>query len=195
VPHPKNFIVGIVGHRPNRLPISARDAVVKDIGDVLDTVKAAAPDLTLVLATALAEGADRIAAHVALARGFALKAILPLSAEAYEKDFADDASRQEFAALLAAGTQITVQLGTLGARYEAAGIRLLEESNLLIAVWDGGPSGGPGGTTAMIERAAQTGVPTILVDALGERHPRASGMGGMAQCIADAVLASRGAIL
>ena len=53
------------------------------------------------LVSCLAEGADRLAAHVALQLGFRLVVPLPMPVELYEKDFAEEGTRREFADLLA----------------------------------------------------------------------------------------------
>ena len=53
--------------------------------------------------SALAEGADRIVAHVGLDLGARLEVVLPLEAHDYERDFTSEASRDEFHELCAAG--------------------------------------------------------------------------------------------
>ena len=43
------------------------------------------------------------------------------------------------------------------AAYEAAAYTVVDQSDVVIAVWDGGPSGGRGGTTDTMEAAAREG--------------------------------------
>jgi hypothetical protein len=100
--------VGIVGHRPNRLPADA-EALVKlerEVADVLEMVAAAVRKAqalhgggngrdaifsseppVLAIVSALAEGADRMAVRAAFAKGYQLDAPLPFAADEYEKDF------------------------------------------------------------------------------------------------------------
>ncbi len=55
--------------------------------------------------------------------------------------------------------------------YEAAGLTVLSQSDILIAIWDGGASAGRGGTTELVQRAARAGMPIIHVDATGQNPP------------------------
>ncbi len=95
--------VGVVGHRPNRLPkdSEALGKLSKAIAEALEAVAKATtaayrehwkyfdggPDLTIV--SALAEGADRMAVHAALSLkpDFALEVALPFPEDVYETDF------------------------------------------------------------------------------------------------------------
>ena len=54
----------------------------------------APPDLRLV--SALAEGADRIAAKAALEAGWTLEVVLPFATEEYEQDFDSPESKEAF---------------------------------------------------------------------------------------------------
>ncbi len=93
---PPPYAAGITGHRPNRLAPNAAGRIAAGVDAALAAL--GPPDA---LVTALAEGADRIAARAALARGWRLVAPLPFPAEDYAADFAEPASRAEFDALLA----------------------------------------------------------------------------------------------
>lgn len=118
------------------------------------------------LVSALAEGADRIAAATALACGMGLVAVLPFPADVYERDFADEASRSAFRSLVGSAEATIILDGADAARdraYEQAGLVLLENVDLLVAVWDGGPGRGRGGTRDVIEEAARRGIPVVTV--------------------------------
>ncbi len=191
---PLALAVGIVGHRPNRLPVTARAKVAADLAAVIDGIVAAmrkagqdhaavfsgAPVLSLV--GSLAEGADRMAADVVVARmaagdgtvSLALDAVLPFDRQEFEKDFADDASRAEFHAYLGRARAVLELPGSRQAEagaYEAAAYTVVDQSDVVIAVWDGGPSGGRGGTTDTMEGAARDGRPLIVIDANGLAPP------------------------
>jgi hypothetical protein len=132
----------------------------------------APPIMTLI--SSLAEGADRIAARAALDAGFALDVVLPCPAPIYAQTFVDDASREAFASLSAraratlilplAGDSAAPLDERLPATFEAAGLTMLAQSDILVAVWDGKPADGRGGTGQIVEEAARRGAPVIVVD-------------------------------
>lgn len=185
---PLALTIGVIGHRPNRIPEAARPKIDADIAAVLAAVKAAteaaraahaevfaAEPARPVLLSALAEGADRYAALAALDAGMALSVALPFPVEEYAKDFAEPASRDEYARLIDAADRVMILPGrrdSTSRAYDGVGIVILENSDLILAVWDGGASAGKGGTTDLLERAAAMGMPIVHIDALGEAPPR-----------------------
>ncbi|MGH6674166.1 MAG: hypothetical protein ACRECV_19640 [Xanthobacteraceae bacterium] len=201
--------VGVVGHRPNRLPAEQAkfDAIAREIEAVLEAIgrEAAAalvrygifftPERPLVsVVSALAEGADRMVAHAALACGrvapgthgigadFVLDVPLPFPLAVYKDDFNTDAAKAEFDRLLTSARSVLVLPGDRGRpgaskqeselsekkSYEEVGLTLLNQSDILLAVWDGGGSAGRGGTKELLDIAARSGMPVIHVDAKGE---------------------------
>jgi hypothetical protein len=187
--------VGIIGHRPNRLPEAARAKVAADIDAVLDGIAAAmdkarqdysdvfSGKAVLSLVDSLAEGADRMAARALVARAdkddgglsFVLDAVLPFDRQEFAKDFAEASSRDEFGALVAKARAVLELPGSRDAEaaaYEAAAYTVVDQSDVLMAVWDGGSSHGRGGTTDTIEGAAHDGQPLIVIDAKGVAPPR-----------------------
>jgi hypothetical protein len=180
--------VGVIGHRPNRLPDAARERVKAEVSKVLNMVAremrsafqrhadvlALEPPL-LSLVSALAEGADRMAAEAALATGFMVQVALPFRAESYEDDFKTPESQTAFRDLLRRAWSILTLPGSRedGLRaYEAAGLTILNNSDILLAVWDGGPSSGRGGTTNILFGALRAGIPIVHVDAKAEAPTR-----------------------
>jgi hypothetical protein len=172
--------IGVIGHRPDRLSDSGD--VADEIGRVLDLIVAkvgshkeglspeifsdVAPSLTIV--SALAEGADRMVAQAGLVRGMRLDVVLPFIQSEYANDFPSETSKAEFGELLSRAGAVLVLPGDRqdeGKAYEAAGLTLLDQSDIVIAVWDGGVSRGRGGTTALVDAAARFSVPVIHVDA------------------------------
>ncbi len=184
---PLAITVGVIGHRPNRIPDGARARIDADIAAVLAAIAAAcraARDRHAavfaeiparpVLLSALAEGADRYAALLAPGAGFDLSVALPFPVADYESDFADAASREEYRRLIAAAGRVLVLPGqrdaTPGA-YDTVGTVILDNADIILSVWDGGPSAGKGGTTDLLERAAAMGLPIVHVDARGVAPP------------------------
>ena len=188
------FRVGVVGHRPDRLPAgeAALANVRARIAEALDAVAgavrafAAGPGARfydadaapwLIANSPLAEGADRIFAEEALKRGFRLTCVMPFARQEFERDFAEPEAREDgsaarFAAILdearEAGVLTSFELdGRREQTHEAygeAGRVVLGQSDLLLAIWDGGQSNGVGGTFHTIEQAIAFGVPTLWID-------------------------------
>jgi hypothetical protein len=171
--------VGIIGHRPNRLPDGAEAWLEKQIAPVLAAIRDAglaasqahtrffnSEPACFRVVSALAEGSDRIGARIGLAQDFELAAPLPFHAHDYEKDFAAEESKTEFHHLLSKAASVLEFGGDRREEpkaYERAGIAILDACDLLIAIWDGKPSAGRGGTTEMIYEAARRGMPVIWV--------------------------------
>jgi hypothetical protein len=170
------------------MPPDARARIQADIAAILSAITAACEAARSlhagvfaetparpVLLSALAEGADRYAALAALDGGVTLAVALPFPVAEYEKDFAEHPSRDEYRRLITSAERVMVLPGrrdTSPSAYDSVGTVILENSDLILAVWDGGESGGKGGTTDLVERAAEAGMPVIHVDALGKQPPR-----------------------
>ncbi|MBA3812323.1 MAG: hypothetical protein H0X27_11905 [Caulobacteraceae bacterium] len=188
------FRVGVVGHRPDRLPQdnggleAVRARLAQALGAVADAVAdfeknpdarfyAAGEAPCLRANSPLAEGADRLFAEEALRLGYELCCIMPFAQAEYEQDFQSASSFESdslarFKALLtqaaAIGGLTRFQLDGRRDRhdeaYEAAGCVVLNQSDLLVAVWDGGASRGTGGTVDTLRQALDLGVPTLWID-------------------------------
>ena len=122
--------------------------------------------MRLEVLSALAEGADRLVVREALALpGTTLIAVLPFTADDYGRDFKTEESRSEFAELLARARAVEVMppTSTRDAGYEAQGRWIADHSDVLLVVWDGGPSRGQGGTAEIVAYAADRGTPILWV--------------------------------
>ena len=122
----------------------------------------------------LAEGADRHVAHLALDAGYSLHAVLPFARSTYLADFASAASRVQFDQLLARAERVTELPGRPGfsaQAYRRAGHALLDETDVLIAVWDGQPAQGAGGTAEVVNEACRRRIPVIHVSTLARTAP------------------------
>jgi hypothetical protein len=201
--------VGIVGHRPNRLPSEQTKlaAIAKESAVVLAAIgreAVAAHNLykdyfsgqqpIIAAISALAEGADRLGAHSALAQAaargtgadFQLDIPLPFSVDVYKNDFKTEDSKFEFDTLLRQARSVLILPGERGRpddsdqkaqlrekrAYEDAGLTLLNQSDVLLAVWDGEAGAGRGGTHDLLDIAAQSGTPIIHIDAKCQRPTR-----------------------
>ena len=187
--------VGVVGHRPNRLPGDAatlsvlRARIAEVLGAARDEVSRFhaeggdagfySPDAPLMRAVApLAEGTDRIFAEEALALGYGLICPMPFAQAEYEKDFTgksalEPGSVAKLRDLLARARDgaglVTFELdghrSDRGAAYGAAGRVTLNQSDLLVVVWDGEEKAGPGGTVDTVQEAIRFHVPVLWINA------------------------------
>ena len=173
--------IGVTGHRLDRLgtenvaPVAAAlDALFLQIEQL------ARPDSPrdLRLITGLAEGADGIAADCAAARGWTLDVVLPFFREEFAEDFAEGSARDHFLARLAT-SDATFELpgdraaaGGQGVAYERAGRVVLKQCDILVAVWDGGPTRGRGGAPQIIAEAVLQGIPVIHIDPADALAPK-----------------------
>ena len=176
--------VGITGHRWNKLgergtksynDVSAAvRGVIERIKDSLFAVDVEArklgcynsePPLMRIISS-LAEGADRIAAKEAMALGAELQVVLPFAREEYEQDFATDVSKTEFGELFARATAVMTLDGTRAAEnraYRAAGLMMLRQSDIVIAVWDGKAAESDAGTVAIAKDALAAGILVLWI--------------------------------
>ena len=168
--------IGVTGHRLDAFAPGALAALERRIGEVLDLLVGEARSLALqeeavfadappaiTLVSPLADGADQIAAEVALARGHCLQAILPFEREMYKADFSARGAQQLDRSLAQAGCVLELP----GARSDAAsayvqaGRAAVAHCDLLIAVWDGLAARGRGGTAEIVDFALARGTPII----------------------------------
>lgn len=182
------FRVGVVGHRLDKLPKtqSELDAIDERIRAVLEAVDLAiagfcatdeaglynaGPPL-LRAVSPLAEGTDRMFAAAALDRKYELCVPMPFLREDYERDFTTPESLAGFRGLIAraaAETALTTfeldqSRKDQPAAYGAAGRLVVNQSDLLVAIWDG-DEGKRGGTVETMKEAVSFRVPVLRIDA------------------------------
>ncbi|HJP70070.1 MAG TPA: hypothetical protein VJ846_14335 [Sphingomicrobium sp.] len=116
------------------------------------------------LHTPLASGADQIAAICARSSGYFVRALLPFEPSEYRKDFADGDELETFEQALAAADEIVAlpgQRSDVEGAYLLVGTTLVRTADVLIAIWDGEPARGPGGTANVVELALKNSTPVI----------------------------------
>jgi len=150
--------VGITGHRALADP-AQWSWVHAEIKVALDGL-----DPPIVGVSSLAEGADQCFVEEVLARGGRLHAVL-----AYDgfRDSIESASALDtFDAQLARASEVEVMStrATPELAYLAAGERVVDLSDVMIAVWDGQPARGTGGTAEIVEYAHTTKRPVLHLD-------------------------------
>jgi len=175
------LVIGVTGHRDLRaqdLPHLEREVTAilvrlrrEYVGENNET--------PLILISALAEGADRIAARAALALGIHLVAPLPLPAAEYRKDFEPGlipGAAAEFDQLLSEALIAPIMPFTTGnsleavrvdekkraEQYRAVGLFIVQHSDVLIALWDGNEIDKPVGGTSEVVAFKREGIPLVV---------------------------------
>ncbi len=188
--------VAITGHRPNRLQdadpallyqrtrevLASLAMLTERLQDANDLKAPEAPYASgvrpaLRFTTALAAGADTIAATAAADLGFALNLILPFPRETYIlKQHWTPEQVAAFDRLWQHDPDSTARLELVpGAAdpdegaYRAAGQLMLAHCDILLAIWDGGPAAGIGGTAEVVGEALRAGIPVVRIAPDGTR--------------------------
>jgi hypothetical protein len=131
------------------------------LAEAISGLRAAFPDLSLLLLSPLAEGGDQLAAEVALSLGARLFVPLPMPLELYLQDFTDTEAAMRLRWLLGQATSVELTLAddidalhTPGPwrdrQYLAAGLHVANHCHLMLALWDGSEDGGTGGTSEIV---------------------------------------------
>ncbi|MFD8478723.1 hypothetical protein [Kitasatospora sp. NPDC059673] len=149
-------VIAVTGH------MGLTPATARAVRAALDAQLAPYPAGELTGLSCLAPGADTLFADAVLARGGRLIAVLP--GPAYPGPQAA-AAEADFVRLRAAADRVlTLPAAVIDdAAYVAANAELLALADELIAVWDGRPGNGPGGTADMVAAARAAGVPVHVL--------------------------------
>jgi len=148
--------LGATGHQT--IPPGAREFVVDAVRDILR--RAESP---LLAVTSLAAGADQLVATELLRAGGHLHVIVPSGH--YERTFTTQVDLASFRSLLEAADAVT-RLDYAEPSEEAflaAGKRVVDDCEMLIAIWDGKPARGLGGTADVVRYARDTGKAVSIV--------------------------------
>ncbi len=154
-------VVGFTGHR------QLRDAagLERVMREVLGNLRAEAGVEWIALSSAAA-GSDILFARCALALGMGWEAVLPLPPAEFRRDFSDTDWR-EVETLLSEAEHVRV-ISERGLREDAyldGGMETVNHCDLLLAIWDGEPSRGRGGTAEIVAYARELKRPLIILDA------------------------------
>jgi len=164
---PLDLRIGVTGHRKLVPAPALSTAIDQAIDLILERLRPAVRDrCTLVAVSALAEGADRLVAERVLARpGARLEVVLPLPEADYATDFDAGGSRAEFSELLgSASWRDTVPpQPTREDAYAEAGRVIADRADVTIAIWDGLPAVGKGGTGDVVGYLRAQGRPWVWV--------------------------------
>ena len=188
--------MGVTGHRTIKEPELISQKIqeilhdrVWELFDQLGNAKESGTQLAFTILSPLAEGADRLAAaEILKIADSELEAVLPMARDEYVRDFATAGSRAEFHDLLGRASR-TIVLGEAAPdialdevrnkAYEAVGRHVVDHCDLLIAVWDGKPARGRGGTAEIVAYARQQNRPLAIVPTDGDGDIRCEKWSGI----------------
>lgn len=149
--------IGITGHQRLKSPgdwTKVRAEMAKFLSKI---------DTPLIGLTSLAIGADQEFAAAVLQRGGTLEAIIPF--DGYEMKYKEGPDRDTYRSLLerASRVETLVKRGTDEEAYLEAGKRIADLCDRMIAVWDGQPAAGIGGTGDIVDYCRAQGKPIELI--------------------------------
>jgi len=162
---PTTLAIGFTGHRKLPNEVKCREAIRK----VLLEWKAKVPGMIYGLASTAA-GGDLLFAETCAELHVPIRVFLPVPREQFRDDFDEPSwARAESVFKNALSVEVTGAGEELKERYYECGIETVQQSQLLIALWDGAPSQGLGGTADMVHFAKEQGRPVIWIhSATGE---------------------------
>jgi hypothetical protein len=142
--------VGATGHQD--IPAGAWEPVRREVSRALAGFR---PPLRII--TSLAAGADQLIATEAIAIGGSLEAVIP--SRKYQSTFTTSETEDAYRRLLRAAVEVvTLDFDTPSEQaYWEAGKTVADRCEVLLAVWDGQPARGLGGTADVVKYARRNG--------------------------------------
>jgi hypothetical protein len=148
--------IGVSGHQ--NIPPQAIEYIRRGIADIIFSAND-----SLIGISSLAVGADQLFASLVLEHGGQLHVIIPC--RNYETTFPDKTELEQYKFLLNKADNIEILDCPRPSEdaYLEAGRRIADSSDLLIAVWDGKPAQGKGGTADIAYYAMNRGIKVEVV--------------------------------
>ena len=171
-PIPFRITIGVTGHRK----ITKSEKLCQSLNNIFEKIMDTHSDsgqrkVKLCVLTSLAEGSDRIVAEAALDfdSDTVIKTILPLSIDDYCNDFSNNESKKQFFTLMESSRfPLTLRESAIDREYpenlrhearlkayEMAGRYVVDHSDVMIAIYDGLPPRGKGGTGEIVQYAKE----------------------------------------
>ena len=180
--------VGITGHRLDALAGEDAETLRNRVGAALEVVTESARTIhareaplfqshepRFDFVTALAGGADQLAAQAALKLGYSLSAVLPFQRDDYRQSLIENGDLGDFDALLGKSRRVLELPGRIDdplEGYVMVGRATVAHCDILVAVWDGQKARGPGGTGDVVQTAIERGTPVIHIPPDHDAEPR-----------------------
>ncbi len=160
----------ITGHRDLLNP----ERVRKEIRSALKNFKEKFHPVICI--SAIASGADTLFAEEALALNIPLEILLPFAAEIYKKDFTGEDLKKLESFLEKHDYQIACDIPATSEERKKAylytGKKMAYESDIVMAVWDGKPAVGVGGTGDIVAYARSEGKKVYIIEGLRKDNDR-----------------------
>jgi uncharacterized membrane protein YidH (DUF202 family) len=154
-------IVGFSGHRQIADMVGPARAIMEAVSELRHD----APGDWIGLSS-VAAGSDQLFVQQIFDLGLSWHAILPLPRAQFEQDFMPE-DWTVAAEFLARADHVRV-IGEGASRedgYLDCGMETVNDADVLIALWDGLPARGKGGTAEVVEYATALGKPVLIIDA------------------------------
>ena len=154
-------IVGFSGHRHLADVLGPARAIMEAVSEL----RREAPGDWIGLSS-VAAGSDQLFVQQILDLGLSWHAILPLPRAQFQDDFSAD-SWAVAEGFLARADHVRVIGESLSREdgYLDCGMETVNDADVLIALWDGLPARGKGGTAEVVEYATALGKPVLIIDA------------------------------
>lgn len=160
------WTVGFTGHRKLEQPEAVAGAVMEALGELL----ANRPLGKWRGVSSAAAGADLAFGKAVLAAGGAWHVLLPFPASGFRRDFEPEAwaEAEELMRCARLVEVLAAEAPPAGPERDAAYLRCgkatVEAADVLLAVWDGAPARGSGGTADVVAYAASLGKRCRVLD-------------------------------
>jgi hypothetical protein len=161
---PEVLAVGFTGHRKLAEQARCRAQILAFLREQ------SAGGLAVYGVSSVATGADLLFAESCLQLGLPLRVLLPMPQESFRRDFAtEEWARVEAVLRAAISVEVTGQDASgmetgRSERYYECGLETVQQSQMLLCVWDGQPARGLGGTGEIVAFAREMGRRVIWID-------------------------------
>jgi len=165
---PARIVIGVTGHRRlDNIPM-----LINAIKTAIEKVRKMVPPLRITplvftILSPLAEGADRLVVREVLKYPEStLEVVLPMEKNNYLQDFETAESKAEFEELISLARSVRV-LPSKNSRteaYEQVGRYVVNQCEVLVALWNGNQASGRGGTQEIVDYARETKCPLVWIN-------------------------------
>jgi hypothetical protein len=157
---PPVLAIGFTGHRHLTDEAKSRTQIFQ----FLKEKKGNTPGLVYGVSSAAA-GGDLLFAESCIQLGLPLRILLPMAKDQFHEDF-DEPTWQRVENVLSHATsvEVTGSAQPRDAQYYECGVETVLQSRLLLALWDGEPSRGLGGTKDILDFAKVDGRPVVRIN-------------------------------
>jgi hypothetical protein len=183
---PLQIRIGVTGHRnivlTEELKKSVDTVLTESIQKIINPQKKKiVTPISYKVVTPLADGADRIVAVEAMqVLNAEMEVILPMMEDEYKETFYDEKSQEEFKKLLEKAKSVTLLitkplfeefpgknlLECKNMAYRNVGIAVIENCDILIALWDGIMNNKAGGTSEVVNEARMRKKTLIIISSI-----------------------------